>query len=71
MSYEDPFMLRPKITDCEPEEVDQDAPRPWVLDDGTDECYDIVARPSYIRQALYAATHNNDVRLSTIGFMKD
>ncbi len=40
------------------EAVDQDAECPWILDDGTDECYEIVARPSYVRQALYAATHN-------------
>ncbi len=39
-------------------EVDQDAERSWVLDDGTGECYDIVARPSYIKEALYAAKGN-------------
>lgn len=43
----------------EPEAEDQDAPRVWVLDDGTDSCYKIVTRPSHIRQALCAATHNN------------
>lgn len=54
----DPNFEFDEIVAASNEVVDQDAERPWVLDDGTDECYEIIARPSNIKEALYAATHN-------------
>lgn len=55
--YHDSFEVDEPV-ECEPEAIDQDAERPWILDDGSVECYEIVARPSYIKEALYTAKSN-------------